>query len=196
MARVAPRATLAVLLLAGGLSACAPQETGSTYSPYAVGRSAGVTYGTVVGARPVTVRGGRTGVGTTTGAIAGGFAGSFIGGDWRSSLLAGLGGAIIGGIAGTAIEAGATTGTAVEFIVREDGGGDIATVQTNEDGIAVGERVAIIRGDRTRLARAASSVPAGGAARPGLSASPAATIVAGTPEGVPRSTPLAGYGVK
>ncbi len=41
----------------------------------------------------------------------------------------------------------------MEFLVREEGGRDLATVQANGDGLTVGQRVAIIRGDRTRLAR-------------------------------------------
>ena len=73
------RAALAAALLAGGLSACAPQDTGGVYSTAAIGRTASVSYGTIVGTRPVTVRGGGSGLGTAAGAVAGGVAGSFIG---------------------------------------------------------------------------------------------------------------------
>ncbi|HZF75815.1 MAG TPA: hypothetical protein VE033_08300, partial [Acetobacteraceae bacterium] len=76
-------------------------------------------------------------------------------GDWRSNALAGIGGALAGGLAGSAIEGGISSGTAIEFIVREDQGGDIAVVQTNEDALQVGDRVFLSRGDRVRIARAA-----------------------------------------
>jgi outer membrane lipoprotein SlyB len=122
-----------------------------------MGRAASVSYGTIVGSRQVQVQGSQGGIGTLGGAAAGGVAGSFIGGDTRSNILAGLGGALIGGLAGTAAERGLSGGNATEFIVREDGGGDIAVVQTNEAALQVGDRVVIARGDRTRLTRAAAT---------------------------------------
>ncbi|MFC7608175.1 outer membrane lipoprotein [Teichococcus aestuarii] len=153
------RAGLAVMLIGGTVAACAPQQTGATYSSAALGRAASVSYGTIVGMRPVQVQGNSSGVGTAAGAVAGGVAGSFIGGDWRSNALAGLGGAVLGGLAGNAIGRGVSDGQAVEFFVREDQGGDISVVQTNEEGLGVNDRVVIARGDRTRLSRAAGGPP-------------------------------------
>jgi outer membrane lipoprotein SlyB len=160
------RATLGAALVAGGLSACAPRETGGVYSAAAIGRTAAVSYGTIVGTRPVTVRGGGGGLGTVAGAVAGGVAGSFVGGDPRSNVLGGLGGALLGGLAGNALGSGASSGQAVEFTVREDTGGDFQVVQTNEDGLQAGDRVVISRGDRTRLARAAGGPPPSAAYQP------------------------------
>ena len=153
------QAGLVAALLAGGLAACAPQDTGGVYSTAAIGRSAMVSYGTIVGTRPVTVRGNGAGVGTAAGAVAGGVAGSFIGGDRRSNVIAGLGGALIGGLAGNAIGSGVSSGQAIEFTIREDAGGDFQTVQTNEEGLQAGDRVVISRGDRTRISRAAGGPP-------------------------------------
>ncbi|PZW45868.1 outer membrane lipoprotein SlyB [Humitalea rosea] len=153
------RALAVVLVLGGGLAACAPQNTGSTYSAGSLGRAASISYGTIVGVRPVQVAGSQSGLGALGGAAAGGVAGSFVGGDWRSRALMGLGGAVVGGLAGNAIEGGVTRGSAVEFVVREDRGGDIAVVQTNEEGLQAGDRVVINRGDRTRLSRAAGNAP-------------------------------------
>jgi outer membrane lipoprotein SlyB len=153
---------LAAMALLAAVPACAPTNTGTTYSPYALGGAASVNYGTIVGTRPVTIAGSQSGVGAVSGAVAGGVAGSFIGGDWRSNALAGIGGAVIGGLAGSAIERGVTQGQAVEFIVRQDRGGDIAVVQTNEDGLQAGDRVVITQGDRVRISRAAGGpVPLG-----------------------------------
>lgn len=146
---------LAALALLAAVPACAPANTGTTYSAGALGGAASVDYGTIVGSRPVTVAGGQSGVGTVGGAVAGGLAGSFIGGDWRTNAIAGVGGAILGGLAGTAVERGVTQGSAIEFIVRMDRGGDIAVVQTNEQGLQAGDRVVVTRGDRVRLSRAA-----------------------------------------
>lgn len=146
---------LAALALAAVLPACAPQNTGSSVPVGAMGGAAYVSYGTIVGTRPVQVQGHGGGVGTAAGAVAGGVAGSFIGGDWRSNALAGLGGALLGGLAGSAIEGGARSGNAIAFIVREDRGGDIEVVQTNEEALQAGDRVAISRSDRIRLSRAA-----------------------------------------
>lgn len=193
-AAAARAAALALpLSLAALLGGCAPQMTGTTYSPYALGRAASVSYGTVVLARPVQVASGPAagGIGTAGGALAGGVAGSFIGGDWRSNLLAGLGGAILGGLAGNTLERGAASGSAVEFVVREDGGGDFAVVQTNEEGLQVGDRVVVSRGDRVRLSRAAGGGPAAvgfdGRAAPSAAA---AAAYAGPPPGGGRSPHL------
>lgn len=168
------RVLLLSLSLGLAVAACAPQNTGSTYNAAGLGRTAAVSYGTVVGSRPVQVQGGTGGLGTAAGAVAGGFGGSFIGGDWRSNLLAGLGGALLGGAAGNAIEHGAGTGQAIEFIVREDRGGDIAVVQTNEDGLQVGDRVVVNRGDRTRLSRAAGDPAPAAAYAPPVGSVPSA----------------------
>lgn len=155
------RASSRLIPLAAGLAllaavpACAPQGTGTTVSARELGGAAHVSYGTIVGARPVTVAGGQTGVGTLGGAAAGGIAGSFIGGDWRSNAIAGIGGAIIGGLVGSAVERGVSQGQAIQFFVREDRGGDIAVVQTNEEALQVGDRVVITRGARVQISRAA-----------------------------------------
>lgn len=159
--RVALRCVASAALIGLGVVACAPTNTGTTYSRSALGQAGSVSYGTVVGMRPVQIAGSQSGVGAVAGAAAGGVAGSFIGGDWRSQALMGIGGAIVGGLAGNAIEGGVTRGSAIEFVVREDRGGDIAVVQTNEDALQVGDRVVVNRGERTRLSRAAGGPPPG-----------------------------------
>ncbi len=136
-----------------GLSACAPQNTNTTYTGADIGRTASVSYGQIVSMRPVTVQAQNTGVGTLGGAALGGVAGSFIGGGGRANALGAIGGAIIGGIAGTAVESSAGQGNAVEFVIREDSGQTIAVVQTNEENFRIGERVMLTRGARTRIAR-------------------------------------------
>jgi outer membrane lipoprotein SlyB len=144
------------LCLAFGLTACAPQYTNTTYTSADIGRTAEVGYGIIVSMRNVQVQGAPTGVGTFGGAVAGGVAGSYIGhGDPAAGIIGVIGGAILGGLAGTAIENSASTGNAVEFIIREDSGQTISVVQTNEENFRPGERVVITRGARTRLSRTA-----------------------------------------
>jgi len=60
---------------------------------------------------------------------------------WRAALLAGGSGSDDGDRA------------LLEFIVRADDGAMLSVVQTNAPGFHEGDRVTILRGDRTRLAR-------------------------------------------
>jgi outer membrane lipoprotein SlyB len=155
---------LAVLALAGGaVAACGPAQTANVVDANAIGRTGAVSTGTIVAMRPVEVRG-TSGIGTPVGAIAGGVAGSAIGGGWRANALGAIGGAVVGGIAGSAIERGVTGGTAMEFIIRDDRGREMAVVQTNEDRLVVGDRVRIVQSDRTRITRIASGAGGGGGA--------------------------------
>ena len=136
------------------LSACAPQRTNTTYTGEDIGRAAEVSFGTIVAERPVTVQAENSGTGTLGGAGLGGVAGSFIGGsDIRGNILGAVGGAILGGITGNIAENQVGRGNAVEFVIRQDDGRTISVVQTNELQLALDERVAVTRGARTRLAR-------------------------------------------
>ena len=153
-AMIRPFAALAVLAL--GVSACAPANTNTTYTSADIGRTAQIAYGVIVSMRAVEVQGRQSGVGTLGGAAAGATAGSFIGGGSRANILGAIGGAIIGGVVGTAVEQGVSTGSAVEFIIREDNGQTISLVQTNEEQFRPGERVVLTRGARTRIARMAA----------------------------------------
>ncbi|MCX7382842.1 MAG: glycine zipper 2TM domain-containing protein [Alphaproteobacteria bacterium] len=147
------------LCVAANLAACAPANTNTTYTSADIGRTAQIAYGVIVSMREVRLQGQPTGVGTVGGAAAGAVAGSYIGGrDPRANVLGAIGGAIIGGLAGNAVEGAASTGTAVEFIIREDTGHTISVVQTNEEQFRPGERVVLTRGARTRIARAAPGV--------------------------------------
>ena len=144
--------SLAVVMLS---VACAPHNTNSTYGANDIGRSGTVSYGVIVSMRPVTVQSPQTGVGTIGGAVAGGAAGSLIGrNNVTANIIGAVGGAILGGVAGSAIEGSASRGQAMEFIIREDSAPQpITVVQTNEEGFRPGERIAILRTDRTRIAR-------------------------------------------
>jgi outer membrane lipoprotein SlyB len=150
----------AALALVIAVPACAPANTGTTFTPAAMGSAAQVSFGTIVNTRPVQVQGSSGGVGGVGGAVAGGLVGSTIGGDWRAQMLAGVGGALVGSLAGSAAERNLSSGTATAFVVQEDRGSAFEVVQTNEESLAVGDRVMISRGDRVRLSRATNAPPA------------------------------------
>ncbi len=153
-----PRSSRAIALAAClavplALAACGPRNTNTTYTAADVGRTAEVSYGVIVSMRPVAIQG-QYGVGALGGAVAGGTLGSYVGGDPRANILGALGGAIVGGIVGAGVEKSATSGQAMEFIIREDTGQTISVVQTNEENFQPNERVVLTRGARTRIARA------------------------------------------
>ncbi len=163
------------LMLAAGLGACAPQNTNTTFTSGSIGVAAQVRYGTIVGMMPVQIQNPNTGTGAVVGSIAGGAIGSTIGGDWRARTLAGVGGALVGGLVGAGAESAMGRGAAVQFTIRPDGGGpDYTVVQSNELGLQVGERVAVSFGDRARLQRVAGGPAPYGAAPQGYAAPAAA----------------------
>ena len=134
------------------LAGCA-QTSPNVYSPYEVGAVAYTEMGTVAGVRPVEVSSpAGTGIGATVGALAGGIAGAQIGPSSyghrghrhhytsAASALGALGGALIGGLIGAAVERDVTRQTALEYTVRLDDGALITIVQ-GEQSLAVGQRV-------------------------------------------------------
>lgn len=135
------------------LGACAPTNTGGTYSNNQLGNTSSVETGTIVSMREVNVEGSNTGIGTVAGAGAGAVAGSALGKKTRTNILGAIGGAVLGGIIGHGVEDIATRGKATEFVVQRADGSTFAVVQTNEDNLQTGERVLVVSGDRTRLTR-------------------------------------------
>ena len=153
-----PLAALLALSLLTAVAACAPTNTNTTFTDADIGRTAQVSTGVILSMRPVQVQAQNTGIGALGGAAVGGVAGSFIGrNDVGANILGAVGGALIGGLAGNAIENQAGRGSAMEFIIQEDGAPQpISVVQTNEDNFRPGERVVLTRGARTRISRAGS----------------------------------------
>ena len=140
-------------VMALSLSACEATNTGKTYSQKQLGNTSSVENGTIVSSREVNVAGSNTGVGTVVGAGAGAVAGSALGQKTRTNILGAIGGAVLGGVIGHGVEDIATRGKATEFVVQRADGSTFAVVQTNEDNLQPGERVLIVSGDKTRLAR-------------------------------------------
>ncbi len=150
-----PASAPLTLLLLGALSAagCAPVHSGSTYSRSQAGQEQRVSKGTILAMREVKVEGTDTGAGKLGGAVIGGAAGSTLGQGSRANLAGAAAGAVLGAVLGTMAENRLTEATAIEFTVREENGATIAVVQANDQGLREGERVAILRGSQIRIVR-------------------------------------------
>jgi outer membrane lipoprotein SlyB len=144
-------ALAAIVLLAG----CAPPPRGDVYQRGQALRAQSVEMGVIEGLRPVQIAGQQTGVGTVGGAALGGIAGSTVGGGSRANAAGAIAGAIIGGVIGNAVEQGATQRPGVEVTVRLDSGRMLAVVQDDVgEQLRPGDRVRVLSdGYTTRVSR-------------------------------------------
>ena len=155
IARSRRAAALAAVLAASILvTGCAPSVSGESYRRGETMRAQTVELGVIESTRPVQIEGTNTGVGTVGGAALGGVAGSTIGAG-RGSVAGAIGGAILGGLAGNAIEREGTKRNGVEVTVRLDSGRMVAIVQEETgEGFRPGDRVRVLSdGYTTRVTR-------------------------------------------
>ncbi|MDY6993760.1 MAG: glycine zipper 2TM domain-containing protein [Pseudomonadota bacterium] len=131
-----------VTLMVGG---CMPSsKSGSVYSRNQARQVQQVEMGKVVSVRSVRLEGTKSPVGSLGGAIIGGIAGSTVGGG-RGKSIATTVGAIAGGLAGAAVEEGVTRDDALEITVQLDDGRMISIVQTEpEVAFQAGEPVRVL----------------------------------------------------
>lgn len=136
------------------LGACASGMGGRDYQRTEARRTMSVQYGVIDAIRVVKLEGTKTPLGSLGGAAIGGIAGSTLG-SGRGASVATVIGAIAGGVAGSAVEEGATRQTGIELTVRLDNGQILATVQADEgEGFRVGDRVRVLGDGRSsRVAR-------------------------------------------
>ena len=122
------RMAAALLAIAAlSLGACATQSQ-NRYSHRDVGRATSVEFGTVMATRPVDIQGQNTGAGGLVGAAAGGLAMSNVG-KGSGNLAAILGGALVGAVAGAAVEQAVSDRTGIEYVVTLANGRTITIVQ-------------------------------------------------------------------
>ncbi|WP_395006522.1 glycine zipper 2TM domain-containing protein [Undibacterium sp.] len=139
----------AIIATSFSVSGCVSTSTsGSVYRPYQTQNEMTVRMGVVDSVREVTIDGGRSGVGTLTGAALGGLAGSSIGGG-RGSTATGIVGAVVGGIIGKNVETNANTRKGLEITVRLDNGDLKAITQDADETFRPGERVRLLSDRRT-----------------------------------------------
>ena len=120
------------------LSGCHPDYSANSYSSSAVQQANKVDQGVVVGRRSVGVVSNGA-AGAVTGAAAGGIAGSQVGTGVTSAFSA-LGGTVVGGLVGTAVDKTSANVTAFEYVVRKSNGELLSVTQQDKTPLEVGQK--------------------------------------------------------
>lgn len=137
-------ATIAMVLAAGlMLSGCPASMSGGAYTRDQARQAQDVQLGYVESVRQVMIEGTKSGVGTVGGAALGGVAGSTIG-RGRGQVAGAIGGAVVGGLVGSAIEENATRQPGLEITVRLDNGRMMAVTQAADEPFYRGDRVRVL----------------------------------------------------
>ena len=137
-------ATIAALLATSlVLSGCPSSMSGSSYTRDQARQAQTVRLGNVDSVRTVNIEGTKSGVGTIGGAALGGVAGSTIG-KGRGQIAGAVGGAVLGGLAGSAIEENVTQQMGLEITVRLENGRMIAVTQAADENFQRGDRVRVL----------------------------------------------------
>lgn len=133
----------AVVLVSG----CAkPSASANVYNYNQTQRDQIVRNGTVINVRPITIERDQTsGVGAVAGGAVGGVAGSAVGGG-TGRTLAIIGGAILGALAGNAVEDQVGKKDGLEITVRLDNGETRVIAQEADLPIMMNQRVQVISG--------------------------------------------------
>jgi outer membrane lipoprotein SlyB len=126
------------------LSACAPNISSSTYTAGEVGVTSKAESGIIVSTRPVTIDN-QTAAGGAVGTAAGAVTGVALAGhNDTARILAGLGGAVVGGLAGNAVDKSIHKAQGTEYIVKLKSGRMISITQTNDTVFSVNQHVIVI----------------------------------------------------
>ena len=140
------RALMAVGLSAVVISGCATQSSSSAvYRSSDTQREQTVRMAVVESVREVTIQRDSKGIGTVGGAVIGGLAGSSVGGG-RGQDIATVVGAIGGLVAGQAIENQANQRKGYEITLKYDSGETRVIVQEADVEIRAGDRVRVVTG--------------------------------------------------
>ena len=143
------RLALASLILSAVVlvSGCAkPSASANVYTYNQAQRDQVMRNGTVVNVRPITIqKEGTSGAGVVAGGAAGGVLGSTIGGG-TGRALAILGGAVLGALAGDAVEEYVGKKDGLEITVKLDNGETRVIAQEADMPIMLNQRVQVISG--------------------------------------------------
>ena len=134
-----------------------------------------VEQGTVIGRRDVAISA-EGATGAAVGAAAGGVVGAAAPGGGIASALAGVGGALVGGLVGSAAEHTMVDTRAFEYVVRT-GSGLLSVTQRDTVPLAIGQKVLLIAGTQARIVPDYTTEPAAQrtAASPAAAAHPTDT---------------------
>ena len=143
------RFALTTLALTGVVlvSGCAkPSASANVYTYNQAQRDQVMRNGTVVNVRPITIqKEGTSGAGLVAGGAAGGVVGSTIGGG-TGRTLAILGGAVLGALAGDAVEEYVGKKDGLEITVKLDNGETRVIAQEADVALMLNQRVQVISG--------------------------------------------------
>ena len=134
-----------VLALSGCVTA--PNSANVYQSRQTMGEQS-VRMGVVESIRNVIITAPQSGVGTLGGAALGGLAGSTVG-QGNGSVAATIGGAIVGGLIGQHVEQSANNKPGLEITVKLDNGSLTAITQGADEQFNVGDRVRLLSDGRT-----------------------------------------------
>lgn len=142
-----------VALVSIMLSGCANNSalSGDVYSAAEAKQVQSVTYGTLVGVRPVQIQGSENSnvIGALSGAVLGGLLGNTIGGGTGRNLAT-VAGSLAGSLSGSNAEDIIKHIQGVEFEILKDDGNTIIVVQKQGNTrFSVGQRVALASNNRT-----------------------------------------------
>lgn len=143
------------------LSACAKPSGQNQYQESEVGKSTLIEFGTVITQRQVDVTGKNSGTGGLLGAGVGAGAGSYAGGG-SGSIWTTLGGAVIGGVAGSVAEQGLRNGHAIEYVITTEKGKTLSVTQNMNEGdvtLQPGQRVMVQTSGSYQRVLPADSMP-------------------------------------
>lgn len=150
--RVRAATAAALLAAATTVSACAGGLGAGDYSRSQAGQISRVEPGVVLTARQVQISGTKSGVGTATGAVVGGVIGSQIGGGDAERAVAGVLGAVGGGLAGAATEEAMSRQVGWAYTIRLEETGEIISIaQADERPIPENAPVWVEYGPRARV---------------------------------------------
>lgn len=135
----------AALLVSVTVSGCTFPSTRRVVPPGAVGKVQTVEYGVIEKVDAVVIAGRRTALGTLGGGAVGAAAAGEIG-HGAGRRLAQAGGAVVGAVAGQAVEEAVTRDAAQELHVRLDSGKTVVVTQPVPPEFRPGERVALVSG--------------------------------------------------
>jgi len=131
------------------LSGCAvTPNSANVYQARQTQGEQSVRMGVVESIRNVIIDHGQSGVGTMGGAALGGIAGSTVG-QGSGSVAAAIGGAIVGGLIGQHVEQSANSKPGLEITVKLDNGNLTAITQDADEPFYVGDRVRLLSNGRT-----------------------------------------------
>lgn len=137
----------AIAAAAAVVAGCStPSASSSVYTYGQAQREQVVRNGTVTAVRPITIqKEGTSGAGMVAGGAVGGVAGSSVGGG-TGRTLAIIGGALLGAVAGNAVEEQVGKKDGLEITIRLDNGETRVIAQEADVPFSVGQRVQVISG--------------------------------------------------